>query len=61
MPFIELPLSLGYVFFTDHLKGDHYFKADYSGHNLKRALVQFRLVEDIEENSKKIEQIVFAL
>jgi Ser/Thr protein kinase RdoA (MazF antagonist) len=50
-----LPLSvrvitfeLGIRFFADHLNGDVYFRANYSGHNLHRARVQFRLLESME-------------
>ncbi len=50
-----LPLSvkvitfeLGVRFLADHLRGDTYFKVAYPGHNLKRARVQFRLLESIE-------------
>jgi len=51
-----LPLSvqvitfeLGIRFLADHLNGDAYFRARYSGHNLHRARVQFRLLERIEQ------------
>ncbi len=50
-----LPLSvkvitfeLGLRFLADHLRGDTYFKVAYPGHNLKRARVQFKLLESIE-------------
>ena len=51
-----LPLSvriitfeLGIRFLTDHLNGDAYFRTRFSGHNLHRARVQFRLLESMEE------------
>lgn len=51
-----LPLSvrvitfeLGVRFLADHLSGDAYFRAGYSGHNLHRARVQFRLLESMEQ------------
>jgi Ser/Thr protein kinase RdoA (MazF antagonist) len=50
-----LPLSvriitfeLGIRFLADHLNGDAYFRVRYSGHNLHRARVQFRLLESME-------------
>ncbi len=43
-----MPYLLGVRFLTDHIGGDNYFKADYDGHNLNRARVQFRLLELIE-------------
>ncbi len=49
-----LPLELGIRFFEDYLAGDVYFKTRYSGHNLKRALVQLKLAESIETRESKI-------
>jgi Ser/Thr protein kinase RdoA (MazF antagonist) len=50
-----LPLSarvitfeLGVRFLADHLSGDAYFHVRFSGHNLHRARVQFRLLESME-------------
>lgn len=50
-----LPLSvkvitfeLGVRFLADHLNGDAYFRARFSGHNLHRARVQFRLLKSME-------------
>ena len=43
--------ELGIRFLADHLAGDVYFKVRYPGHNLRRALVQFKLAESIEANS----------
>ncbi len=50
-----LPLSvrvitfeLGVRFLTDHLNGDVYFHTRFSGHNLHRVRVQFRLLERME-------------
>jgi Ser/Thr protein kinase RdoA (MazF antagonist) len=51
-----LPLSvrvitfeLGVRFLADHLSGDAYFRARFSGHNLHRCRVQFRLLERMEQ------------
>lgn len=40
-----LPFELGLRFFTDHLRGDKYFKVHYHGQNLKRAMGQFKLCD----------------
>ena len=40
--------ELGIRFLTDHLAGDRYFRVRFPGHNLRRARVQFRLLEAIE-------------
>lgn len=43
-----LPFELGLRFLTDHLKGDGYFKVQYHGQNLKRAMGQFKLCELVQ-------------
>jgi Ser/Thr protein kinase RdoA (MazF antagonist) len=53
-----IPFELGLRFFTDHLEGDVYFKARFRGHNLRRALVQFKLAESIEAQEVVIRAIV---
>ncbi|MDA8173562.1 MAG: aminoglycoside phosphotransferase family protein [Nitrospiraceae bacterium] len=53
-----IAFELGLRFFTDYLEGNVYFKANSPGHNLKRALVQFRLTESIEHQEADIRQIV---
>jgi len=53
-----LAFELGLRFFTDHLAGDVYFKVKYPGHNLHRALVQFKLTESIEVHEGEIQNIV---
>ena len=53
-----IAFELGLRFFTDHLEGDVYFKTRYPGHNLKRALVQFRLTESIESREPDIRAII---
>jgi hypothetical protein len=44
-----ITFELGVRFLADHLNGDAYFRVRYSGHNLHRARVQFRLLERMEE------------
>ena len=53
-----IPLELGIRFLTDHLAGDVYFKVRYPGHNLRRALVQFKLAESIEAREPAIRKIL---
>ena len=53
-----LTFELGLRFFTDHLAGDVYFKVKYPGHNLHRALVQFKLTESIEAHEGEIRNII---
>lgn len=53
-----LTFELGLRFFTDHLAGNVYFKVKYPGHNLHRALVQFKLTEDIEAHEAEIRNII---
>lgn len=43
-----LAFELGLRFFTDYLAGNVYFKVKSPDHNLRRALVQFKLTESIE-------------
>jgi len=44
-----MTFELGIRFLADHLNGDAYFRTRYSGHNLYRARVQFRLLESMEQ------------
>lgn len=53
-----LPYELGTRFFTDHLKGDLYFKVKGHGENLERALRQFDLVRDIERQQVRLERAI---
>ena len=41
-------LTLAMRFLADHILGDVYFKTSRRGHNLDRARVQLRLVEEME-------------
>ncbi len=53
-----LAFELGLRFFSDHLAGDRYFRIDRPGHNLARALGQFRLLAAIEAQEGEIRQLV---
>ncbi|QXP88359.1 phosphotransferase enzyme family protein [Methylococcus capsulatus] len=55
-----IPLELGIRFLADHLAGDVYFRVESRGQNLRRARVQFRLVECIEADETAIRRIVAA-
>ncbi len=50
--------ELGVRFFSDYLEGDVYFKVKDREHNLRRALVQFRLVESIESQAQALRAII---
>ena len=45
-------------FLTDYLEGDTYFKTAYPEHNLVRARTQFRLVDEMEQQFEKMQEIV---
>lgn len=49
---------IGLRFLTDFLDGDPYFRTSYADHNLVRARVQFRLVEQMELHADKMHDIV---
>jgi Ser/Thr protein kinase RdoA (MazF antagonist) len=53
-----LAFELGLRFFSDHLAGDRYFKTERPGHNLHRALGQFRLLAGIEAQEEEIGRLV---
>jgi Ser/Thr protein kinase RdoA (MazF antagonist) len=53
-----IAFELGLRFFTDYLQGDVYFKTRYPEHNLRRALVQFRLTESIASQEATIGLII---
>lgn len=52
---------VGLRFLNDHLDGDRYFKVDRPGHNLRRARVHFRLLEDMERRCAEMEEFVSTL
>jgi hypothetical protein len=53
-----MAFELGLRFFSDHLAGDRYFKCARAGHNLQRALVQFRLLAAIEAQEQQIPGLI---
>ncbi|MEI6429094.1 MAG: phosphotransferase [Pseudanabaena sp. ELA607] len=53
-----ISLELGLRFLTDYLAGNVYFKVSYPEQNLIRALVQLRLTESIENQSRNLRQII---
>lgn len=53
-----IAFELGLRFFTDHLNGNVYFKAQHPEHNLQRALVQFRLTASIEAQLGELRALV---
>ena len=55
-----IAFELGLRFFTDYLEGNVYFRTKDAEHNLRRALVQFRLTESIEAQADTIQAIVAA-
>jgi len=44
-----ITLEQGVRFLSDHLEGDHYYKAAHPGHNLERCRTQFALLASLEE------------
>ena len=53
-----ITFELGVRFLTDHLAGNVYFKATDREHNLRRSIVQFRLMESLEAQEKEIRELV---
>ncbi len=53
-----IAFELGLRFFTDYLEGNVYFRTQDAEHNLRRALVQFRLTESIERQADAIQMII---
>ena len=56
-----IPFELGLRFLTDHLEGNHYFKTEWPGQNLHRALVQFELTTNIEKHEPAIKAVIASL
>jgi Ser/Thr protein kinase RdoA (MazF antagonist) len=52
--------ELGVRFFTDHLRGNPYFKVQQDGDNLLRAVNQFRLADDIAEREQGIRSMAIS-
>ncbi len=53
-----LAYELGVRFFCDYLEGDVYFKTRDRRQNLRRAMVQFRLVQSIESQARALRAII---
>jgi len=49
---------IGLRFLTDYIDGDPYFRTNYPEHNLDRTRVQFRLIESMESQATKMEEII---
>jgi len=56
-----ITFEIGLRFLTDYLAGDTYFKVHHNGHNLDRCRTQFKLVESIEQQESKMNQLVEAI
>ena len=55
-----LPFELGLRYITDYLDGDRYFKVSYPTQNLDRAMVQFKLLESVEQQETVIRDAITA-
>lgn len=55
-----ITFELGLRFFTDHLRGDSYFRVRHRGENLERAETQFALLESIGEQEADIREVFSA-
>ena len=53
-----ITFELGLRFLTDHLAGNVYFKARDREHNLRRSIVQFRLMESLETQEEEVRALV---
>jgi hypothetical protein len=53
-----ITFEIGLRFLTDFLARDTYFKVHRDGHNLDRCRTQFKLVESIEQQEEKMNQLV---
>lgn len=56
-----IAVELGLRFFTDHLRGNVYFKTTQPEQNLHRALVQFHLAESIASQEDTLRRLVAGL
>ena len=53
-----ITLELAVRFLTDYLESDHYFKTQYSDHNLVRTRAQLRLVQEMEAKWYQMQKII---
>ena len=51
---LAITTTLAIRFLTDHLCGDHYFRIEQAGDNLRRAAVQLALVQAFEREQKNL-------
>ncbi len=56
-----MTFMIGLRFLSDHLDGDRYFRTGRPEHNLQRARVQFRLLEEMERHAAEMERTVAEL
>lgn len=56
-----IPFELGLRFLTDHLQGDQYFRTEWPGQNLQRALTQFALTASIERSEPALRALLAEL
>ena len=56
-----IPFELGLRFFSDYLAGNRYFKISEPRQNLRRAMAQFALCEDIERQKATLQQCIAEL
>lgn len=56
-----IPFELGLRFFSDHLRGNVYFRVDAADENLLRAAAQFRLCASIEAQRAELADMLAAL
>lgn len=63
MPFsgMLITFEIGVRFLTDYLDGDKYFKTKREGHNLDRCRTQFKLVQSLQEQEDKMNEIMKGL
>ncbi len=53
-----MTLECGIRFLTDYLDGDHYFRIHYPEQNLDRCRTQFKLVQDMEQQFARMQDVV---
>lgn len=56
---LMLPFIMGLRFLTDYIGGDTYYKIHFPGHNIQRSRAQFRLVEKLEEQYERLEEMIW--
>ncbi len=56
-----ITFEIGVRFLTDYLAGDLYFKVHRPGQNLDRCRTQFRLVESIEQQEERMQDLLWSI